>query len=198
MEVKEGRKMKQLYQTLRGLCGGYLINLRIWEIMGEIFGSNVIDKYKEVTFDFLETESIIETQKEKLPCGKNLHLPIFPSFADLCLKENKKGLDSLVNESKYRDSVYVDAGVLFFKPNLVEHIFDLTIANLLMIMKKILHNEHIVSIKSIIIVGGLARSEIIVKKIQKEFLDFKIIVPTYPELAVLNGAWLAGIDSAYL
>lgn len=196
MEVQENRKMKQLYQTLRGLCGGFLFNLRIWEIMGEIFGSNVIDKYKEVTFDFMETESIIETQKKNLTFGKELHLPMFPSFADLCLKENKMGWDSLVNESKYRDSVYVDAGALFFKHNLVEHIFDLTIANLLMIMKKILHNEHIVPIKSIILVGGLARSDIIVNKIRNEFFDFKIIVPTHPELAVLNGAWLVGIESA--
>lgn len=196
MEVKEGRKMKQLYQTLRGLCGGYLINLRIWEIMGEVFGSNVIDKYKDVTNDFLELESIIETQKENLSLKKEFHLPVFPSFADLCLKENNKGWDSLVNESKYRNSMCVDAGALFFKPHLVDHILDLTLANLFIIMKKILHNKYIVPIKSIILVGGLARSDVIVKKIRNEFSDLKIIVPKHPELAVLNGAWLVGIDSA--
>ncbi|XP_065932831.1 uncharacterized protein [Magallana gigas] len=190
LEVKKDRKMKQLHQSAGGAWGGNLINKKIWEIMAEIFGSDVIEDFKKLTSDFMEMESIIELKKRDITVGSKLEIPIFPSLSGLCKQDYK----TLIKNSKYGNSVKARTGKLRFEPDKVQEIFDLTFTNLFTVVEKTLDHENAVGVKDIILVGGFAQADIIVKQFEKKFSGYKVIVPTDPVLAVLKGAVMFGQD----
>nr|XP_034301187.1 uncharacterized protein LOC105326615 isoform X2 [Crassostrea gigas] len=190
LEVKEDRKMKQLHQSAGGAWGGNLINKKIWEIMEEIFGSDVIEDFKKQTSDFMEMESIIELKKRDITIGSKLELPIFPSLSGLC----KQDYRTLIKNSKYGNSVKARTGKLRFEPDMVQKIFDLTFTNLFTVVEKVLKHENAVGVNDIILVGGFAQADIIVKQFEEKFSGYKVIVPIDPVLAVLKGAVMFGQD----
>lgn len=190
LELKEDRKMKQLHQSAGGAWGGNLINKKIWEIMAKIFGSNVIEDFKKLTSDFMEMESIIELKKREITIGSKLELPIFPSLSGLC----KQDYRTLIKNSEYGNSVKARTGKLRFEPDMVQKIFDLTFTNLFIVVEKVLKHPNAVGVNDIILVGGFAQADIIVKQFNEKFPKYKVIIPTDPVLAVLKGAVLFGQD----
>lgn len=158
--------------------------------MAEIFGSNVIEDFKKLTSDFMEMESIIELKKRDITIGSKLELPIFPSLSGLC----KQDYRTLIKNSEYGNSVKARTGKLRFEPDMVQKIFDLTFTNLFTVVEKVLKHPNAVGVNDIILVGGFAQADIIVKQFNEKFPKYKVIIPTDPVLAVLKGAVLYGQD----
>uniref|UniRef100_K1PRX6 Heat shock 70 kDa protein 12A n=1 Tax=Magallana gigas TaxID=29159 RepID=K1PRX6_MAGGI len=193
LELNEDKTMKQLHRSFGGAWGGNLINKKIWEIMTDVFGKEVIDEFKKLTADYIDMESNIELRKRDISTGSKLQLQILPSLADLCKTKKGKGYKQLVTESGYTN-VKVRTGKLSFEPDLVEEIFDLTFTNLYTNVEKVLHNQNMKGIKDIILVGGFAQADFIVKQFKERFSRYNVIIPTDPVLAVLKGAVMFGQD----
>lgn len=193
LELNEDKTMKQLHRSFGGAWGGNLINGKIWGIMGTIFGKEIMDEFKKLTADFMEMESNIELKKRDITAGSKLQLPILPSLADLCKKLKGKGYKDLINEAKY-NGIKVRTGKLCFEPDLVKEIFDLTLTNIYTSVENVLRNPNIAGIKDIILVGGFAQADFIVKQFKKELSRYNVIIPTDPVLAVLKGAVMFGQD----
>lgn len=139
-------------------------------------------------------ESNIELRKRDITAGSKLQLPILPSLADLCKTVKGKSYKELITDSKNYTGVKVRTGKLIFEPNLVEEIFDLTLTNLYTSVDKVLRNPNMKGIKYIILVGGFAQADFIVKQFKERFSGYNVIIPTDPVLAVLKGAVMFGQD----
>ncbi|XP_061164545.1 uncharacterized protein LOC133173581 [Saccostrea echinata] len=194
LELMEDRKMKQLYRASGGAWGGNMVNEKIWKMLENIFGRDVILEFKKQTADYMEMEYNIELKKRDLTLESRLQLPIFPSFSDLCRSLRGKTYKNLVQESPFADIVKVRVGKLVFEPKMVEKIFDMTLSHLFVTVEKILESPSTHGVKDIILVGGFSQSEIIVKQFEKRFRKYKVIIPTDPGLAVLKGAVMFGQD----
>ncbi|XP_052721737.1 uncharacterized protein LOC128192798 isoform X3 [Crassostrea angulata] len=196
LELNEDKTMKQLHRSFGGSWGGNLINQKIWEIMCSIFGEEIIEEFKKQTADYMDMESNIELKKRDITVGSKLQLTILPSLADLCKTVKGKSYKELITQSKeYADVVKVRTGKLSFEPKLVEEIFDLTkISNIYTSVGKALHNQNMKGIKDIILVGGFAQADFIVRQFKERFSGYNVIIPTDPVLAVLNGAVMFGQD----
>nr|XP_034301175.1 uncharacterized protein LOC117681324 isoform X4 [Crassostrea gigas] len=193
LELNEDKTMKQLHRSFGLAWGGNLINEKIWKIMTNVFGEEIIDEFKKLTSDFLDMESIIELRKRDISTGSKLQLQILPSLADLCKTIKGKGYKQLVTESGYTN-VKVRTGKIIFEPDLVEEIFDLTLTKVYTIVEKVLHNQNMKGIKDIILVGGFAHADFIVRQFKEKLSGYNVIIPTDPVLAVLKGAVMFGQD----
>lgn len=121
-------------------------------------------------------------------------LPIFPSLAEICKTVKGESYESLITNSKKYDSIKVRTGILILEPCLVEEIYDLTLTNLYSAVDKVLRNKNTAGIRDIILVGGFAQTDIILKAFEEKFSQYKVIIPFDPALAVLKGAVMFGQD----
>lgn len=187
--------MKQLHRSFGGAWGGNLINKKVWEIMKDIFGEEIIKEFEKLTADYMDMESNIELKKRDITVGDKLQLPILPSLADLCKTVKGKSYKDLITQSEYAEKgrVKVRTGKLSFEPELVKEIFDQTLdSNFYTSVGKVLDNPNTKGIKDIILVGGFAQADFTRQQFKEKFARYNVIIPTDPVLAVLNGAVMFG------
>lgn len=116
LELDENKTLKQVHQSFGGAWGGNVINEKIWEIMINIFGNEIIDEFKKVTADFMAMESTKERCKRDITRGRRLTFPSPLSLADLCEAVKGKSYKSLITNSKKYDSIKVRTGTLILEP----------------------------------------------------------------------------------
>nr|XP_019922341.2 heat shock 70 kDa protein 12A-like [Crassostrea gigas] len=104
-------------------------------------------------------------------------------------------MESIIELKKRDVTIGTRTGKLRFEPDMVQKIFDLTFTNLFTVVEKVLKHENAVGVNDIILVGGFAQADIIVKQFEEKFSGYNIIIPTDPVLAVLKGAVMFGQDT---
>eukprot|EP00105_Crassostrea_gigas_P038193 XP_019922341.1 PREDICTED: heat shock 70 kDa protein 12A-like [Crassostrea gigas] len=104
-------------------------------------------------------------------------------------------MESIIELRKRDITIGTRTGKLYFEPDMVQKIFDLTFTNLFTVVEKVLNHENAVGVNDIILVGGLAQADIIFKQFKEKFSGYKVIVPIDPVLAVLKGAVMFGQDT---
>lgn len=144
-----------------------------------------MEKFLEKKAEILEMENEIEVKKRDLSRGETLSLTLSPALADLCPKLCRQ----MIEESMYRKCIEYKRGKIVFPERLVDDgIFKPVVRKIADHMKSILKEPLADDIKTIILVGGFAKSNIVQVYIKDIFPDTKVIIPIDPGLAVLKGA----------
>ncbi|XP_061163834.1 uncharacterized protein LOC133172983 [Saccostrea echinata] len=188
--ISGDRKLEVLHKASGGALGGNTINTKVWEILENLLGKNVIDEFKKQTSDCMEMESNIELKKRDLSSESKLQLTMFPSLSETCKNLTGKTYKDLVGESQYANLVKVRTGKIIFEHELIDQMFELTLAESFYIMDKLLKNGS--NVQDIVLVGGFSDSEIIQKQFKERFSDYEVIIPADAGLAVLKGAVIFG------
>lgn len=148
-----------------------------------------MEKFSEEKAEILDMENEIEVKKRDLSTGEKLSLTLSPPLAVLC----PKLCTQMIEESMYRESIKYKRGKIVFQERLVYHgIFKPVVEKIADHMKSILKEPLADDIKTIILVGGFAKSNIVQEYIKDIFSDTKVIIPIDPDLAVLKGAVIFG------
>lgn len=164
---------------------GKNVNKNILNIYEEIFGKEVMKKFSEEKADILEVENEIELKKRDLSREETLSLTLLPNLTTSC----PKLYGQMIEESKYQKYIKYKRGKIVFQEPLVNHcIFKPVVGKIADHMKSILKEPNADGIKTIILVGGFAKSNIVQEYVKDFFSDTKVIIPTDPDLAVLKGA----------
>ncbi|XP_060557848.1 heat shock 70 kDa protein 12B-like [Ruditapes philippinarum] len=188
-------KLSEIARASGGAWGATQVDEAYLEFLEELFGRCVFQAFRENnTSDFLEmlrefeikkrlintkkegkivirfAASLSETYKEK--CGKTLAYHILPGH-----------LGSFVQLKK--NKILVDA-------NVMRKFFSESIKNTSIHVRKILEENELRKIDTLLLVGGFAESEIVQGSVKEAFPNKRIIVPSEPGLAVLKGAVLFG------
>ncbi|KAL4234288.1 hypothetical protein ACF0H5_005939 [Mactra antiquata] len=115
----------------------------------------------------------------------------------ICRKIHKgETMSSLVNKSPYREKIKVADNKLVIEPSLCYDLFRSACAEIARAIKKVLSDKYSKHCTVLILVGGMAGSNV-VQEIIKNELEGKtniqrIIVPPEPELVILKGAVMFG------
>lgn len=185
VEITDEHTLKHLHYASGGDWGGKNINENIFNIYEEIFGKDAMKKFSEEKADILEMENEIELKKRDLSREETLSLRLLPNLTASCPKPYKQ----MIEESKYKKSIKYKTGKIYLQESLVNFaIFKPVVGNIADHMKSILKEPNAVGIKTIILVGGFAKSNIVREYIKDTFSDTEVIIPTDPDLAVLKGA----------
>lgn len=177
--------MKHLHYASGGDWGGKNVNQNIFNIYEEIFGTEVMKTFSKEKADILEMENDIELKKRDLRQDEPLSLRLLPSLTTLCPESYK----DMVKKSKYKDYIKCKGEKTVLNKALVDNaIFKPVVGGIVDHMDSILKNPNADGVKTIILVGGFAKSNIVYDYVKKRFSDTKVIIPTDPDLAVLKGA----------
>lgn len=188
VEITEHHTLKHLHYASGGEWGGKNVNKEIFDIFESIFGAKVMKKFSDMKAEILQMENDIELKKRDMKTEDKLSFSLLPSLSSLCRDVNNENFKDMIEKSGYKNVVY-KTGKIIFDASLVKRIFGTVVSKIAGHMKSVLAQQPKANdIKTIILVGGFAKSDFVYEYIKKEFSDKEVIVPIDPDLAVLKGA----------
>lgn len=199
VEVTENHRLKHLYHASGGDWGGKKINEQIFQIFTDIFGVEVMKKFKEMKAEVLEMENDIEMKKRDLKIDGRLHVRLLPALTSLCEETSDIPYNMMIKNSSYRKLVGIrGGGKILFEPSLVNDIFESVVGEIAKHVKTVLEAPATIGVKTIILVGGFAECDIINEYMRKKFSTYDVKIPLDPGLAVLKGAVKFGHDQGII
>lgn len=190
LEFAADGTLKKLYPPTRENCGGISVDEEFEKFMENIGGEGIMKSFaKDHIEDFLMMQREFETKKRE-SSNKAIKIRIPESFHKTLKKRYNGGMEAALHLSPYRDIVSFFSFKLILPPEVFKTFFNKTIQN---VSNLITQNPQKGGVKSIIMVGGLAGSEIIRDSLRERFSDtYVIVTPPEAELAVLKGAVYLG------
>lgn len=190
VEITEKHTLKHLHYASGGDWGGKDVNKEIFNIFERIFGTEVMKKFNDMKAEILQMENDIELKKRDLKTGDKLSFSVLPSLTSLCSEVHKKTYKEIIDKSMFKEAIECKrSGKICLDVSLVNRIFGTVVRKIADHMKSILAQQSKPNdIKTIILVGGFAKSDFVYECIKKEFSDKEVKRPTDPDLAVLKGA----------
>lgn len=199
------------YQSIGGNYGSEEIDKQIYhEVIGKIFGfehfNDLVEKNKKITnpwnedillVEWLNLKREIQTKKKIEENSKDktffLNCSLFEDFMD------GNDIGSLVDnynkscKSDWKVEVKVKSKWWLKLPYKI--IFDLINEQALKILDLLINiYDKVEDIENIIYVGGYSSNKILLKTIKQKFRDVQHLVPARPDIAVIKGAVLFGLN----
>lgn len=199
MKIIEEGKFTHLHHPSGADWGGSKMNEAIFDIFKEIFGVKVMESFHHTKAEVLEMENDIEMKKRQLDQNL-LSIVVLPIFTSLCNEIHGESYIDVIKKSSYADRIKVKpGGKLLFDDQLVRtKIFEPVAGKIADHIQEILKKFETNDVKTIILVGGFAESNIIDKYIKEKFAGYDVKIPTDPGLAVLKGAVRYGWDKSII
>ncbi|XP_052091580.1 heat shock 70 kDa protein 12A-like isoform X2 [Mytilus californianus] len=187
-EVMATGQIKEIHSASGGPWGGNMINTKIWNLLREIFGTEVLSifalKNRE---DYLDLVREIERQKRSFRSDSKCRIGIPSSLTIEVIKSNP---DMIAD--KYKGKAEIKRNKLQIIPEVLKSIFKEGIDKIIGYVQKLLNEPETSKVKSILLVGGYASCGLLVHAIKEHFNHLTVICPLQPDVIVLKGAVIMG------
>ncbi|XP_060574518.1 heat shock 70 kDa protein 12B-like [Ruditapes philippinarum] len=197
VEVEESGFIREICPPLGDPVGGQNINRAFLQVCYDSFKGDDWHKTfgKATPVEMWKMEADFE--KKKVAIGSDDQ---DGEMIDLIVPASLR--DSLQNQSvKLKDTRYIalqDSEFMFNSELIRKNLFQETCKIVYGTIKKVLDKPEANGLRTVVLVGGFAESPIVVENIRKmianDFQGTKVVVPSSPFKAVLNGAVLFGHD----
>ncbi|XP_052814320.1 heat shock 70 kDa protein 12A-like [Mya arenaria] len=174
-----------------GPWGGYNVNKKFFQLLEDLFGAKVLQKFsREEKDELLELERTFEVKKRQ---DGQFSLKLPARLIELA------GVTQ-VQESQQAMKVSYRRDKLFIKAKAVLDIFKETIEHTIVQVSELLQKTDLQNVSTIVLVGGFAESKIFQQMVKSHFDSnrYLLIIPQAPELAVLKGAVHYGLDGSFI
>ena len=194
-EVNASGGLKEMHKASGGGWGGILVDKAFEDVLVEILGRNVYDKFvRKETEDWLDFWRSFETKKRNL-CPDNddrvpMKLPV--SLTEIVEEETASTMKDKIKESKYSNEVEIRRDKIYFSGSLMKSLFDNSIKTTVAHVKSVLEHPAVKNNETIVMVGGFSESCILQDAIKKAFHNFKVIIPPEAATSILRGAVIVG------
>ena len=194
-QVNASGGLKEVHKASGGGWGGTLVDKAFEDLLRELFGSNVYDKFvKKATDDWLDLRRLFEIRKRNLHRlnEEKIAMKCPLALKEIVEQETNKTLIDIINASKFSDKIQVRKDKLLFSSSLIRSLFDYAIQTTLSHVRSILEHESVKNNEMILMVGGFSDSCLLRNAVENEFKTYKLIVPPDPSTAILCGAVIIG------
>ncbi|XP_056008676.1 heat shock 70 kDa protein 12B-like isoform X2 [Ostrea edulis] len=175
--------LKELKSARGGDCGGTTVDKRFFDFLKSCIGTD--DEYEvfkqENLSDFHELRQVLEVKKRRTGkySSKFVSLTISPAFAQKMDPSKMKEYDNRISISRGK----LQLPITFFLS-----FFEQPIQDVLKCLDEAVTDE----IKSILLVGGFANSEILFQAVKERYQHQHVYCPPDSDLSVLKGAVIYG------
>ncbi|CAC5392285.1 unnamed protein product [Mytilus coruscus] len=187
-EVMATGQIKEIHSASGGPWGGNMINSKMWSLLREIFGAEVVSTFTlKNREDYLDLVREIERQKRSFKSDSKCTIRIPGSL----IVEVKKSNPDMIAD-KYKGKAEMRINKLQIFPEVLKLIFKEGIDKIIGYVQNLLNEPETSRVKSILLVGGYASCGLLVHAIQEHFNHLTVICPLQPDVIVLKGAVIMG------
>lgn len=169
------------------------------EFLMKVIGFDVMDKFaKNFRGDLLTLHKEFESKKRVFdPFSQDSVAIKVPAILRRIYEVNaKQPLQLKVDNSEYGDLVKMHGDNINIDPEIFNGFFKVAGEQIATHVMKVLSSKKGRSVKTMVMVGGFAQAASIQALMRRKFPDMTILMPSEPELAVLKGAVLYGLEFA--
>lgn len=190
--------LKGLHRPTGGLWGSTIINEAFERMIIEIVGSKVFEKFKnDCRYDHIELCKEFEIKKKSIkPEYDKICIRIPFSLVNMFEEETGgKEIMEVIKQTPYAKKMTWQASKLRMDANLIKKMFTEPVNMLVEHLKKLMAEDNLSDISTLLMVGEFSESPIMQEAIKKAFQDKRVIAPYEAALAVVKGAVLFGHES---
>lgn len=194
-EVAPNGELKIIHKVCGGSWGGEMVNEKYRIVLTKLVGGPVLKQFKrEQGADYNEMMRDFERKKKtyKLNSTETVNTRFPVSLKDLIADSVDSSIDSVINESTFKDKISTKRDKMFIKPDLFQTFFkescDLTVEEI----RSVLNHPRCEDVSAIMMVGGFSESDVLQDAVKKAFPELEVFVPVDGGLSVLKGAVIYG------
>lgn len=198
MELDENNELKQKQRSCGAVFGGIRVDGAFVEFLMKLMGFDIMDRFFQTCKqELLQLQKDFEIKKRMFnPVnGQNVVIKIPQMVRQIYEMNYKQKLQLKIENSEYGELVKLVGDNLHIDTDIMESFYNVVSEQITSHLVKILYSGTSKDIKTLVLVGGFANSVIIQNVIRKKFPDITILMPTDPELSVMQGAVLYGYES---
>lgn len=194
LEVKQNGDIIELDRLTDGEWGGSSVDTAFKSALAEITTKEMIENYsRKYPDDYLSVFEDFEIKKRSCRKGQVCTLKIPMSFNEECLETLGTDVNTLINNSKYKDNFILRRDRMKIKS--FETFFQSACDGILKLLKTMFQSPKLIDVNKILMVGGFSESCIFQEALRDAFPTCQVVVPGEPGLAVLRGAVVFGFYS---
>ncbi|WAR10917.1 HS12A-like protein [Mya arenaria] len=190
-KVNDDGTLDALVPPSGGPWGGHNVNKKFFELLEDLFGTEVFRRFSAEEMDErLELDRSFEVKKKQ---DGQFSIKLPARLIELAGVTKIKEIQHSQKVSFRKDKLFVNAtAVLGMYKETIEH----TIVH----VSEILQKADLQNVSTIVLVGGFAESKILQQEVKRRFNPKKylLVIPQAPELAVLKGAALYGLNESVI
>ncbi|WAR10820.1 HS12B-like protein [Mya arenaria] len=157
-EVNCDGRLDALVEPSGGPWGGVLVDAKWYNLLEELFGSDVVNEFCEDFTDKLDLDRVIEVKKRVIrPSETEFTRVKFPTllFEIFAEKNGNMSFQQKLNNSKFENKVKYKRGSLEILNKLLQETFCDSVSNMTAHVQRELSREELKDIKTLILVGAV-------------------------------------------
>lgn len=196
-EILESGAIKEIHKATGGAAGGQNVNKMFKGLLEEIFTQNVIEKYvREHPVDWLYLMNDFEVKKRgNRACeGGVTRIRLPNSFVNKFSGNKGWDINAMIQERYSLDEIKVQRKeYLCLGAKVVRELFHPVLDDIIRHLSNLFIKQELSGVKYVFLVGGFADSSLLQERIKNHFgHSYRIMVPQYASLAVVQGAVMFG------
>ncbi|KAK3599540.1 hypothetical protein CHS0354_006675 [Potamilus streckersoni] len=196
----EDGNLKEIHKATGGKWGGQEVNKAFKQFLINIFGNDVLNKFKvDATDDYIGLYRDFEVKKRKVSPHATDYLTFtMPlTLVDIFERESGITLTEAISQNPLAAKITIRKGnKLRLDSSLARSFFDKPVKSLLEHLQIFHDNHKKYNISVALLVGGFSESPMLRCAIQEKYSSWKVLIPDDAGLVVLKGAVLYGHDQS--
>lgn len=186
-EIKADRSMKEVHKVTGGSYGGIYVDEEFVSLLENVFGITAVKNFRiSYPAEWLRLMDDFERNKRGRRAfeGKPTRIALPRDFIRLLVTDfTPSGRDVEIYNNEF----------LCLGPNAMKQLFEPIISRIVSHMTSLFMSPALKNISCLFMIGGFAESVILQDAIKREFGSrFKILIPNYASIAVVQGATIFG------
>lgn len=195
LKVKQNGDIIELDRLTDGEWGGSSVDTAFKSALAEITTKEMIENYsRKYPDDYLSVFRDFGIKKRSCRKGQVCTLTIPMSFNKECLETLGTDVNTLINNSKYKDNFIFRRDKMRIKS--FETFFQPACDGIIKLLKELFHSPKLKDVNKILMVGGFSESSIFQEALRDAFPTCQVVVPGGSGEAVLRGAVVFGFYSS--
>ena len=196
-EIQENDTIKEIYQATGGPAGAQNINIKFRELLEKIFSKRIIEDYiREHPVDWLYLMNDFEVKKrgKRVSQGATTRIRLPNSFVRKFVIGKGCDINTFIEEHYSLDQIKVQRNeYLCLEAKVMRELFYPVLDQINTHLSNLFAMENLSGVKYVFLVGGFAESALLQERIKRYFGNsYRIMVPQYASLAVVQGAVMFG------
>ncbi|XP_052075675.1 heat shock 70 kDa protein 12B-like isoform X3 [Mytilus californianus] len=195
-------RLRELIFATGNSYGGVTVDDRFMQMFTAIVGKDIVSDIKQnYPMAYIGIFQGFEHVKRNISTtnSQKVVVSIPLSVLDLkCKQVLGKDFRSAIDASQFTNAIELREDTMHVDVGLMKAFFNVTINNILDLIKTRLLEPAVSDVSQILLVGEFAESSLIQNKVKSAFPDKRVIVPEAAGLTVLKGAVLFGHNPSYL